>query len=348
MPFHCDDSRTDRWSFETLSDLITLVSSNSSSGDSVVSPKPGRIDGTLVEIVPAVAFQRDGQSQIPGWATTDDTNSKSLAFQNLSIDELYRESKSQHFRLPRKDWMEKAGYSHAWLFQAPIIDAPKMLTRMLDEIKANQYTDHVDVETNKYYTTIEEMIDEAKALGCDGIVNCTGLGSKQLCNDESLVGARGVLLHYDRASCAWREEIQESVSSETETSTMKDSIIMIVDPPFGTETMPCYMIPRGDIIAVGGTYLEGDKEGSIRESERERVIACAHIMGIDVDKSEPVGEWVGFRPYRPTSRLEVDEEVTSSTSSRSGVKVVHSYGYGGSGWTVFVGAAKEAASLLQT
>lgn len=208
---------------------------------------------------------------------------------------------------------------------------------MLDEIKSNQYTDHIDVETNKVYTSIEDMIDEAKAQGCDGLVNCTGLGSKHICNDSSLVGARGVLLHYDRASAVWSEENHNNNPAK------QDSVIMIEGPPFGSPTMPSYMIPRGNIIAVGGTYLEGDGEENIRPSERERVLDNAQKMGIDTNNCEPVGEWVGFRPYRPTSRLEVDEEASTLSG---GVKVVHSYGYGGSGWTVYVGAAKEAASLL--
>jgi len=327
MPFHCDDTRTDRWSFETLSELNSL-SSNSSSGD-------------LVEVLPAVAFHRneDKSSDIPAWAT--DAKAKSLSFRQLHIDDLYEESKSRKFRLPRKEVMVGAGYSHAWLFHTPIIDAPKMLMHMLEEIEAHQYTDHVDVETNKYYTTIEEMLDEAKALGCDGLVNCTGMGSKQLCNDDSLIGARGVLLHYDRASCVWRDE-QDRESTEKRAESLQDSVILIEDPPFGSETMPCYMIPRGEIIAVGGSYLEGDEERIMRQTEIERVVGNAQKMGIDVEKSNHVGAWVGFRPYRPTSRLELDEEV----SSASGVKLVHSYGYGGSGWTVFVGAAKEAASLM--
>jgi hypothetical protein len=53
---------------------------------------------------------------------------------------------------------------------------------------------------------------------------------------------------------------------------------------------------------------------------------------------------VGFRPYRPTARLGVDEKL----SSLSGVTVVHSYGYGGSGWTVFVGVASDNIHLLET
>ncbi|KAL7537363.1 hypothetical protein ACHAXR_007768 [Thalassiosira sp. AJA248-18] len=335
MPFHCDDSRTDRWAFETLSELSRL-SSNSFSGGSEAQSKPGHSNASLVEILPAVSFKRNGQSKIPGWAL--DTRGKSLAFQHVSIEELYARGMCQHFRLPRKDVMEEAEYSHAWLFQTPIVDAPKMLMHMLEEVKSNQYTDHVDVETNKRYSSINEMIEEAKARGCDGLVNCTGMGSKQLCGDTSLVGARGVLLHYDRASCVRREK-QEYMT----TNVVKDSVILIEEEPFGSETMPCYMIPRGDIIAVGGTYLEGDEESSIRQCERERIMNNAHIMGIDTDKSKAAGEWVGFRPYRPTSRLEVDTEASSMSG---GVKVVHSYGYGGSGWTVYVGAAKEAASLL--
>ena len=211
---------------------------------------------------------------------------------------------------------------------------------MLEEIKSSQYTDHVDVETDKYYKTMEEMIEEARAQGCDGIVNCTGMGSKQLCGDTSLVGARGILLQYDRGTCKWRQDsCLDGVSGG-----VKDSVILIEEPPLGSETTPCYMIPRGDIIAVGGTYLEGDKEVSIRQSERERVLENARSMGIDVVKSTPKSEWVGFRPYRPTCQLEIDKSLSLASA---GIRVVHSYGYGGSGWTVFVGAAKDAAALLE-
>ena len=107
----------------------------------------------------------------------------------------------------------------------------------------------------------------------------------------------------------------------------------------GSDTDPCYMIPRGNIIAIGGTYLEGDNTTDIREAERENIVHNAQSMGIDIQKSKPVSEWVGFRPYRPTSRLELEQ-------IKNGVKVVHSYGYGGSGWTVFAGVARDAASLM--
>lgn len=216
---------------------------------------------------------------------------------------------------------------------------------MLNEIIANEYTDNVDVETGVYYTNLEELIIEAKARGCDGLVNCTGLGSKILCNDSSLIGARGILLHYDRATCVWDENGRECISSdEVKTSPLQNSVITISEPPFGSETMPCYMIPRGDTLVVGGSYLVGDEEVGIRSSERGRILENAQNMGIDTKKSMCVSEWVGFRPYRPTMRLEVDEK----SSLLSGVTIVHSYGCGGSGWTVFVGVASDNANLLVT
>lgn len=119
MPFHCDDARTDGWSFETLFELSSRFLDNSSSRSASIDAPP------LVETLPAVAFKRDDRSQIPEWAT--DPRSESLSFQQLSINELYDKSKSQGFRLPKKEVMEGAGYSHAWLFRTPIIDSPKML-----------------------------------------------------------------------------------------------------------------------------------------------------------------------------------------------------------------------------
>jgi glycine/D-amino acid oxidase-like deaminating enzyme len=132
----------------------------------------------------------------------------------------------------------------------------------------------------------------------------------------------------------WRETSKDE-------SHVKVPAVTIEEEPFGSETMPCYMIPRGENVVVGGTYLVGDEEKCVRESERERILKNARIMGIDTSNNQPVGEWVGFRPYRSSARLELDVEL-----SESGMRVVHNYGFGGSGWTVFVGAAREAVSLV--
>ena len=319
MPFHCNDSRTDGWSFATLRELLRRSKNNTH----------------YEEILPAIAFKRK-QASSPSWATLLDASHEDiknvLQFKNLTIDELYEESKLKKFRLPAKNTMVEAGYTHAWLFQTPVIDCPKMLMHMLEEIKASPYADDIDVETNKYYKSVEEMVQHAIELGCDALVNCTGLGAQEVCKDTSLIGARGILLHYNRRSCVWNQSTNE----------VRDSVVLIEDEPFGSCTHPCYMIPRGELIVVGGSYLERDEQKHIRNFEREQLITNAGIMGINTDQTNPIGEWVGFRPViRSSARLEIDEGL-----STNGLKVVHSYGYGGSGWTVFIGAANEAISLI--
>jgi D-amino-acid oxidase len=195
----------------------------------------------------------------------------------------------------------------------------------------------VNVETGDYYESMEEVVEVARSWGCDKILNATGLGAGQLCRDPQMIGGRGILLHYDRKSCARLSEI-----NETEHGTMtKDAVVIAEQPPWGSDTLPSYLIPRGDIIVAGGSYLEGDVEPSIRPEERRRLLQNARNLGIDTDKVQPVGEWTGFRPYRPISRLEIDQQFASQ-----GIRLVHSYGYGGSGWTVYTGCAKDATNLL--
>lgn len=199
-----------------------------------------------------------------------------------------------------------------------------------------EVTDHqdgdVDVETGEYYESVDHMQEVARSLDCGTVINCTGLGSQKVCGDKSLVGARGVLLQFDRKDCPRRESLS---------SMEKDAILMSDSPPWGSESHPCYMIPRGDIIAAGGTYLEGDSHPGLRETERQKIMQNALDMGIDITRTKPKGEWTGFRPYRPVVCCEEDVEARAK-----GVRVIHNYGHGGSGWTVNVGAAMEVANIF--
>ena len=127
MPFHCDDQRTDRWAFETLDELMSyatgVTKSDRNSSDDFNRP--------LVEVVPAISFKHEATKDPPGWAA--DRRSKALKFQTLKVEELYNQSKSLNFRLPRRELMDEAGYLYSWLFHTPIVDSPKMLM-VSDEI----------------------------------------------------------------------------------------------------------------------------------------------------------------------------------------------------------------------
>jgi D-amino-acid oxidase len=217
-----------------------------------------------------------------------------------------------------------------------------MIEALLEEIKTQGNNNDVDVETGVYYQSIPDLIEEARKHKCDTVVNCTGLGAAQICQDSYLVGGRGVLLQYDRASCVrLPHPPNEDPLLAAPPEQLHDACVMVDSPPFGSNEYPCYMIVRGDTIVVGGTYLEGDYETTIRPQERERLLENARILGIDTDACQPKGEWVGIRPYRELTRCEVDTDYKTE-----GIRLVHSYGTGGSGWTVYAGMAKDAVQAI--
>jgi len=212
-----------------------------------------------------------------------------------------------------------------------------MLMSMLSEIELHPLSKEININMKREFNSIDEMVQDARNLGCDTVINCTGFGASQICNDEtSMVGGRGVLLHYDR-NCEWAKERYR------ETGLLHDAAILTEDGVWGSDTEPCYIIPRGDRFVVGGCYLEGDTLQNLRSTERQRLVKNAMNFGVDTSKASSVGEWTGFRPCRPNVRLEIDKHFGIA----EGVKVIHCYGHGGSGWTTFVGSAKETVDLFE-
>lgn len=326
-PFHCDDPRTDRWAKETLDELhpAGLDASNSSVEIVPTVSLLRHHKGPITEDFIATDYQSGtgGGSPLPSWSTDS-----RLEFQHMNVEMLWWQNSVFKLKIPSEQELLEAGYNHAWLFRPPVVDCPKMLDEMLKEVKSKA---DVNVETGRDYESMDEILEDAKRLGCDGVVNCTGFGASKICKDDQLISARGMLLHYNRKDCIRRHKFGAD---------WLDTNILVEDEPWGSEELPCYQLTRGETIVVGGCYLEGDTEEHLRSEERERLLKNASLMGIDTNQSKPVGEWIGFRPYRKTSRLEIDKE------NQSTLPVVHSYGYGGSGWTVYVGAAKEATELL--
>lgn len=321
MPFRCDDTRVDRWALQTFSELWELQKTTASD---------------LIETLPALFLLHEKenatfQQEPPQW-----TSDPRIRFELLPLSEI---EKRNNLMIPPVAELETVGYSHAWLFYPLIVNAPKMLEYLLQQVQ--QKAADVNVETGEYMESIEHMTDTAKSLGCDAVINCSGLGAAHIAGcepeEQNLTGARGVLLKYDRKSCVRRPQVDQSGNQR------QDTLIMIDEGPWGSENMPCYLIPRGDQIVVGGSYLPSDTETSIRPAERERLLSNAHRLGIDVNQCAPHGDWTGFRPKR-SSGVRCEADLTASQDSN--VQVLHNYGHGGSGWSINVGTAKECLDIL--
>ncbi len=346
MPVYCEDPRVHQWGMETMDEIYPLAQDP---------------ENPLVDLRYALSLKREhegpdtddfvaddyhkgtgGKSQLPFWST--DARFK---FQNVTLEQIAWQNSIHKLKLPSLSKAQAAGYHHAWFFQTPVVDCPNMMESFLDELsKSNSVEDQgdtdIELETGVYHRSQEELLEEAKKLDCDAVVNCTGLGASKLCGDEDMIPARGALLRYDRKACKRLEYDKDEKLSAGNENQVHDACLFADEAPWANADYPCYMIIRGNDVVIGGTALMGDNETEMRPEERKRLLETARLFGIDTDACQPKEEWVGFRPYRQEIRCEIDETVAANND----IRLVHSYGTGGSGWTIYTGLAKAATKLV--
>lgn len=161
--------------------------------------------------------------------------------------------------------------------------------------------------------------DSADLAAYDAVVNCAGLGARELAADASMQAIRG---HVLRVKAPWVRHHVESMGEDS--------------------TLPAYIIPNTDTVVLGGTKKVGDEDLTPRPVDREAILARCVAVVPSLAAAEVVGEWVGLRPGRPSVRLELDR----LPGGEGGVPLVHNYGHGGSGLTLAWGCAGDAVQLL--
>ena len=147
----------------------------------------------------------------------------------------------------------------------------------------------------------------------DLVINCAGIGARELVRDTDLEPHRGQVVIVPRVedlSCA----------------------IVCDDAPL------MYAIPRTNDCVFGGTNdLSSDLAAD--PATTNRIIAeCSRVLNIE--RPNVLAARVGLRPFRKSGvRLERDRLSDDRT-------VIHNYGHGGSGFTLSWGCAREVASLV--
>ncbi|KHN76219.1 D-amino-acid oxidase 2 [Toxocara canis] len=149
----------------------------------------------------------------------------------------------------------------------------------------------------------------------DIIVNCSALGSKVLFDDRSIYPIRGQVVR-------------------VKSSTIKHFFM------FGTDY---YTIVNGDRVILGGTHENDDWDRAVRSDVAKRIWQGCQNLIPQLKNAKLEGHAVGLRPARPTIRLELN---TFKVHGKE-VPVVHNYGHGGSGITLFYGCCLEVASLVE-
>lgn len=178
------------------------------------------------------------------------------------------------------------GYKNGWHAEVPLMETPLYLPFLLDRLK----------QSGGRVITGEKITDiSSYTAGGKVVVNCTGLGSRILMQDDSLLPVRG--------------QIAVIRTSQV------PAILVDADAPI-------YLVPRKDGCIVGGTYEPNEWEEQPEPAAIETILSRAPHLFPGLDTSRVLRTYAGLRPYRPEVRVEKDPIHP---------RLLHNYGHGGRG-----------------
>ncbi|XP_052607435.1 D-aspartate oxidase isoform X1 [Peromyscus californicus insignis] len=184
-------------------------------------------------------------------------------------------------------------------------------------------------ETSAYLPWLEKRLKECGGLlltrriedlwelqpSFDIVVNCSGLGSRQLVGDSMISPVRGQVL---QAQAPWVKHFIRDGSGLT------------------------YVYPGTSYVTLGGTRHKGDWNLSPDAELSREIFSRCCALEPSLRRASNIKEEVGLRPSRPEVRLQ--KEMLARGGQR--LPVVHNYGHGSGGVSVHWGSALEATRLV--
>jgi len=236
-----------------------------------------RVKGAGVSMIELGQFSRTKEIQIPDWAIP-------LGASVVATDL----------------WpVFKSGFS----LRVPLTDT----TIYLDYL-ANRFRNaRGSITANVHFERLEDVDRQF-----DLVINCAGIGARELVQDVDLEPHRGQVALVPGI---------ENLSSA----------IVCDDAPL------MYAIPRTNDCVFGGTNEISNNLAADPATTSRIVTECSRVLKIE--KPNVLAERVGLRPFRKSGvRLERDRLRDDRT-------VIHNYGHGGAGFTLSWGCAREVLDL---
>jgi D-amino-acid oxidase len=191
------------------------------------------------------------------------------------------------------------GFVHGVVFESPMVEMPRYLPWLVGQLR------RLGVEiVQQRLDTLAPALERARV-----VVNCSGLGARELVSDARVYAVRGQIVHCRRAGL--------------------DRILVADNGAAGIS----YIVPRSEDVVLGGVADEHDESLAVNPEQSESIVERCVRLEPALAGAELLGVSVGLRPCRDAVRLE--QEVID------GKLVVHDYGHGGAGVTLSWGCAQD-------
>jgi D-amino-acid oxidase len=251
---------------------------------------------TGVSMIEVHQFSRTGDIQISEWAIP--LGARPLPSSVVAASHAVMSSEAET-SLAANASLFTSGYS----IRVPLTDT----TIYLDYLANRFLSADGSITANAHFQKLEDVDEQF-----DLVINCAGMGARELVQDCDLEPHRGqvaIVPKMEELSCA----------------------VVCDDAPL------MYVIPRTNDCLFGGTNDVSSDLTADPATTDQIVAECSRVLKID--RPKVLAERVGLRPFRKSGvRLERDR-------LDDGRIVIHDYGHGGSGFTLSWGCAREVLNM---
>jgi D-amino-acid oxidase len=199
------------------------------------------------------------------------------------------------------------GFATGWRFTAPLVDMSRYLTYLMRQLAVAGGA----IEIRR----VSDLGEAAEAAPV--VVNCTGIGARELVPDPELTAIRGQLVVVENPG------ITEFFTEDT-----------------GPVPDLLNIYPHGDTVVLGGLAAPGDYSLQPDPDVATAIVARCVAVEPRLRAARALDHRGGLRPTRPRVRVE--------TQQVNGTTLVHNYGHGGAGVTLSWGCAMEVAERVNT
>ena len=260
-----------------------------------------RVPASGVSMIELRQFSRTGELPIPDWAIPLGASaipSEVEGFRCASPKVSPRDPSTPLGSARDADWFA-SGFS----LRVPLMDT----TIYLDYLAERFLKAGGEINANVHFERLEDVDSK-----CDLVINCAGIGARELVHDADLEPHRGqvaIVPKIEGLSCA----------------------IVCDDAPL------MYAIPRTNDCVFGGTNEVSNNLAADRATTRQIVAESSRVLNIE--KPSVLAERVGLRPFRKSGvRLERER-------LHDGRTAIHNYGHGGAGFTLSWGCAYKVLAM---